>query len=555
MALWYPKWSKPHTEATLSWDVSGYYWYLPAYLIYGDPVDMAFKDEIMKKYRPSGDFYQAYPHGEGFVMKYPVGLAVQFLPAFAIGHLWASLSPAYPADGFSYPYQASIHWGSILIAFFGLWIAGLVLRRLFRDEIAAVTLLLIAVGTNYLNYASTDAAMTHNYLFTLYALLIYATMRWHENPGRRSALVIGALAGLAALTRPTEAIAILIPLLWGWSGWRQRIKLFQNRWPDLLLAALAMGLVGSLQLLYWKSAAGEWLVYSYQEQGFSFLRPHVLNVFFSYKKGWLIYTPLMAFALAGFIFLWKKPGLFWPVFIFFGINAWIVSAWDIWWYGGSFGQRAMVQSYALLAFPLAAFVEWAWRRNWRKMLFIPAALFGIALNVFQTVQAHNGALDPEMMNRAYYWRIFFNPNVAPEDRLLLDSNERPFRNDTPGDTLHFPAEHFPARLDPRANSETWSIPYDGKNASGLRLHARMLCDHMEWNVWDMAQLHIAFVRNGETVKDNFIRAHRVLTPGQWTDVQADFRFPDSPFDEVRVYLLNLSHHSTVSIDALLLKAP
>ncbi|MEZ4829117.1 MAG: hypothetical protein R3C61_22960 [Bacteroidia bacterium] len=46
VAFLYPKWEKSHTEATVSWDVFGYYLYLPAAIIYDDLGGLAFKDEI-----------------------------------------------------------------------------------------------------------------------------------------------------------------------------------------------------------------------------------------------------------------------------------------------------------------------------------------------------------------------------------------------------------------------------------------------------------------------------------------------------------------------------
>lgn len=567
-ACWYPKWSKPVWEATISWDVSGYYWYLPAYLIYQDPVQMDFRDEILEKYKPSWDFYQAFPHGEGFVMKYPAGLALQYLPFFAVAHLWAGLSD-YPADGFSFPYQAMIHWGSLLVAFWGLWLTRLNLRKYFRDEVVAIVLLCIGIGTNYFNYASIDAALTHNYLFTLIALLVWLTIRWHEKPTRGKSLAIGALVGLAALTRPTEIIVGLIPLLWGWDGFQNRMaKLWRLR-GQLALAALATALVGSIQLLYWKSATGQWLVYSYQDQGFSFLSPHLSNVLFSYKKGWLVYTPLMSLALAGFAFLWKKKELCWPVLLFFLLNTWIVASWDIWWYGGSFGQRAMVQSYALLAFPLAALM--AEKRLWP--VWIPAVVFGIALNLFQTVQAHNGALDAENMNKAYYWHIFFNPEVTVEDQLILDSNERPFRRKEGKEQLFFRDFETPAhdsaqisrdtawsglhslKIGPLEYSPAYSIPFDSAlhPAGGLHLSGRFFGYKKEWDIWKMGQLHAAFLRQGETLRDNQVRVPRVMRSKEWVEIGADFHFPKEPFDEIRVYFANFSEVKTVYLDDLTLE--
>ena len=129
--LYYPKWNKSQTEATISWDVSGYYFYLPAVFIYKDIQQVAFRDAIHEKYRPASAPYQAFQHPSGnFVMKYSCGLAVQYLPFFLAAH---ALAPAlgYPADGFSRPYQAAIGWGSLLIALIGLWLLRKNLLRYF----------------------------------------------------------------------------------------------------------------------------------------------------------------------------------------------------------------------------------------------------------------------------------------------------------------------------------------------------------------------------------------------------------------------------------------
>ena len=101
----------------------GFYLYLPATFIYKDLKQLKFKDEILKKYRPTGSFYQAFQHTNGnFVMKYPIGLAILFSPFFALASLIAWLS-GYPIDGFSFPYQLAISWGGLFMAFLGLWMS------------------------------------------------------------------------------------------------------------------------------------------------------------------------------------------------------------------------------------------------------------------------------------------------------------------------------------------------------------------------------------------------------------------------------------------------
>ena len=118
--LYYPKWKKSSTEATLSWDVSGYYMYLPAIFIYKDIKQCGFFHDVRQKYRFTPDFQQAYrDHKSGnYVMKYSIGQALHYSPFFLIAHIWASNSEHYEADGFSLPYQFMISLGSLLISFF-----------------------------------------------------------------------------------------------------------------------------------------------------------------------------------------------------------------------------------------------------------------------------------------------------------------------------------------------------------------------------------------------------------------------------------------------------
>lgn len=103
--LYYPKWKAETHEATISWDVSGYYFYLPAFFIYQDVKELSFKDSIMQKYAPTPYFGQAFEHEKSgnYVFKYSMGQAIMYLPGFTVAHAWASLSQAYPADGFSFP--------------------------------------------------------------------------------------------------------------------------------------------------------------------------------------------------------------------------------------------------------------------------------------------------------------------------------------------------------------------------------------------------------------------------------------------------------------------
>jgi hypothetical protein len=580
---YYPKWDQSQTEATISYDVSGYYMYLPAAFIYHDLKEVKFLDDVIRDYRPTSDPYQVFIHESGNkVMKYSVGQAVMYTPFFAMAHAWATASPTYPADGFSFPYQFMISMGSLLVSFLGLFWLMTVLRYYFAEKAVSLTLLLIVFGTNYLNYAAIDGAMTHNNVFSLYALLLLTSHAFYVRATCLRALLIGACIGLMALTRPTEIIAALIPLLWGLDLSRKgaiadRIKLLYSHWAKLLLAAAVTLAIGSIQLFYWRYVSGDWLVYSYQDQGFDWLSPHLNKGFFSYKAGWLIYTPLMAFGLIGFWpLLRQKRGLFSVLFLHAMLFIYVAFSWSVWWYGGSLGQRTMVQEYAVLAFPLAAFITWIYgagpwflsgvemqvqkeevKKQGKGLRYTVTAIILLFVwhNLYYTHQAHRGGLFlTEQMNNAYFWRTLYKFDKDPEDQLRLDTPE--FYTATPSRTETLLREGF----DDRSTDACGMAPVTGDGALCLRgaeqnspemvldidlpprtwLRARVSAkvDAARGNRDNHAQMIIAFRRDGVEVKKRLIRMHRLLNHDWWRELQLDSKVPDEGADQVVVSFWN-----------------
>ncbi|MBW6491162.1 MAG: hypothetical protein K0B15_08210 [Lentimicrobium sp.] len=414
----------------LSWDVFGYYLYLPATFIYDDPglENAEWLDEIMEKYQPSATLYQLVSGVDGKkVIKYTSGLALLYSPFFFIAHC---LAPAlgYPADGFSLPYQLILSLGGILWAIFGLIILRKLLLRLFDDRTTAITILLIGFGTNYFQLTAFDGTLlSHNFLFSLYAFLLYTTIHWNERPTLNRAFQMGLTCGLITLIRPSEIVCLLIPLFWNAGSWRQfifRFKVMKTNINHVISFLVPAIIVGSIQFIYWKTTTGNWIFYSYDNpgEGFRFFPPYIFEFLFSYRKGWFVYTPVMLFALAGFYHLYKRSKAWnFAILAYVLLDLWIVSSWSCWWYaGGSFSARAMVPTYVLLALPLASLVEVVFLHRLRWL----AAFFGLALivlNLFQTWQFETGIIDKERMTKDYYWAVFGKTNIDKEklDELLL----------------------------------------------------------------------------------------------------------------------------------------
>ncbi|MCX8212274.1 MAG: hypothetical protein OTI34_14560 [Lewinella sp.] len=571
--------------------------YLPAAFIYNDLKEVKFLDNVIDKYRPTADPYQVFTHESGNkVMKYSIGQSVMYAPFFAVAHAWASATDAYPADGFSFPYQFMISMGSLIVSFLGLFWLMTVLRFYFREGVVALTLLLIVFGTNYLNYSAIDGAMTHNNVFSLGALLLLTSHRFYVRATLSRALLIGLCLGLMALTRPTEIIAAIIPLLWGLDlmqkgALKKRLEFLGGHWGKLLAAAAVTMLIGSIQIIYWKYVSGDWLVYSYQDQGFDWLSPHLNKGFFSYKAGWLIYTPLMALSLIGFIPLLRRKSALFPVlFIHALLFIYVAFSWSVWWYGGSLGQRTMVQEYAVLAFPLAAFLSWVFwarpqvqgtvkgtlssilpsesfslsgaegpgerkkRQWWQYVIASVIALF-IWHNLYYTHQAHRGGLYlTEQMNNAYFWRTFYKFDRDPEDQLRLDTRE--FYTATPTRTETLLSADFEDRsteacgLDPisgngslcligkEENSPEFKLDIDLPPGTWLRARVQAKINAPRGNKDNHTQMILSFRRNGVEVKKRLIRMHRLLNHEWRREVQIDSKVPDEGADQVIVRFWN-----------------
>ncbi|MCC6412946.1 MAG: hypothetical protein IT270_14875 [Saprospiraceae bacterium] len=569
----FPKWNQSHTEATIGWDVSGYYAYLPAAFIYKDLKKAAFLDPMLEQYHFTPSKSQGFHNWTGnYIMKYSMGQALQFLPWFAVANVVAA-PLGYPADGYSLPYQVAIAWGSLLVAILGLWIARRNLLFYFSDKTTALALLLLVFGTNYLNYASVDGAMTHNWLFTCLSLLVFATIRFYQKPGLGWAVTIGGLLGWAALTRPTEIVAVIIPVLWGVGNvadLKQRFLFVKKHFTHYAAAAVVCAAVGFLQLVYWKYVGKEWIIYSYEDQGFDWRTPHFMDVLFSYRCGWLVYSPMMFFGVAGLYFLYKQHRNVFPaVVLLLAVTLYVVSAWSIWWYGGSLGMRALVQSYALWLFPLAAFSQWVLEKKARFLVFAPVALAFCSYNIWWTAQAHkpDGVFVSEQMNKAYFWKVLSKNKSEREWLMLLDSPEalsgkdfskasivfkNNFETDSLGITSENPIEGKQSLLltGQQQFSPNYFLPLNGKTSGALRTTLTFACDPKEWDWWRQTQAIVQFKKGGNVLKSNMIRLQRQVDGNEVKTISFDTNLPEEAFEEAVLFFWNAEGDKRIRIDVV-----
>lgn len=397
-----------------TWDALGYYMYLPATIIYKDLRQLQFYDSIEHKYHLMGDrFYQFNKTDNGYYTgKYFVGIAVLQLPFFLIAHSLANIK-----DGFSLPYQYGIAYGAIIWVFISLIFFRNFLLQYFSDKVVAIGLLLAIIGTNALQYIAVEGAQSHAWIFPLYVYILILSASWHKHKTYLKSFVIGIVLGLAMMCRPTEGVMLFIPLLWNFDK-KTFLSFIKNNLFHFTIVFIAMLITFSPQLYYWKYTTGHW-IYDVGSK-WDFFKPH-FQVLTGEEKGWLVYTPLCVLFIIGLFFIKNKEYKV-AVTTFIILNIWIVIAWHIWRYGGSYSARALMQSTPVMILPMLVIIEKILNAKYR-VLWMTVFVYFLCLNVFQIFQYNYGVLHFDRNTWQYYKKVYWKTYVSEEARQYLQPEQ------------------------------------------------------------------------------------------------------------------------------------
>ncbi len=401
-------------------DVVSYYQYLPAVFIHHD-ITMEFAHRNPGEYR---DHFWSHPTETGkYVGRMTLGMSVLYSPFFLSAHALAG-PLGYEADGFSPPYKIALIVSCLFYVFLGLWFLRKALLNWFSDRATAITILILGLATNLYFYSVVEPPMSHAYSFSLIACLVYAIMRWYTEPALIRAVPLGLLAGLIILVRPVNIVFMPLVILWGvgsWPAFRERISFLLRKWTHLFLMLMVAFLILVPQFLYWHLTTGQWIYYGYGQERFFFSNPRIFQGLFSYRNGWLVYTPVMIFSIMGMFLTFKRyRRLYLPILGVWLVFLYVTFSWWCWWYAAGFGIRAMIDSYALLAFPMTAFTAWMLqKKSVIRLLYFTVIGTFISLNVFQTYQYYTGAIHWGSMSREAYWDSFLRKDPSGNFRGLL----------------------------------------------------------------------------------------------------------------------------------------
>jgi hypothetical protein len=388
------------------WDVFGYYSYLPAYFCNNGKLE--FKNDL-SDHNPPGPLGTHVP-------KYTYGLSVMYSPFFALSYkiAWNQKSPL---DGFSQPFVTCIHWAGIFYVLLGLVFLRKFLLRFFNEPVTAIVLGSCLFGTMLFNYTFVQSELTHGYLFCLFCIFLYLTERWHCQPTYGKTIWVGLVTGLIVLIRPTEVFIFLFFIFWdvrSFGDLKKKFFFLSGNYRHMILIFVIACLWWIPQLLFYKQHTGSYFYFSYMRERFFWNDPQVINVLFSYRKGWITYTPLVALAFVGFFFIPKRvPFTGWTCFLILASVLYVLSCWWDWNFGGCFGARSFCQHIAILSVPLASVLEYLLYSEKRFPLKGVYALMSIvfvcsciSLNMGMTYQYEkNKKIHPWATSKKIYWKV------------------------------------------------------------------------------------------------------------------------------------------------------
>ncbi|HHO41780.1 MAG TPA: hypothetical protein ENN12_00260 [Epsilonproteobacteria bacterium] len=367
-------------------DGYGYYSYLTTIFI---DVDLSFKTAISSM--PHGHTMQSiglswYEITGNILNKYTMGVAIMQLPFFMIAHLYSLVFGA-SADGYSAPYQIAMYISAVFYAFVGVLYMYKTLLLFTKEKIALISLVGIVFGTSLFHYTTFDATFSHVYSYFLVSLFVYKILSYSSNYYKNlDFFILGFIFGMIVITRVPNAILGLLFFYILMSHYHdsslEKCNDFIKLTSKLMFSSFG-ALVAILPLLlYWHYATGSFLINSYINEGFNFLAPELTNYLFSIRKGLFFWSPLLLVSLFGFLFLvsLQKYSLFVLTLSVFVLHVYINASWWSWYFGGSFGNRVVVDILPVLAIPLAVCLDTMYKKIEIKYL-IAFVVFFCVINI------------------------------------------------------------------------------------------------------------------------------------------------------------------------------
>ncbi len=336
-------------------DQGGYYVYLP----------LAFNYQMDVNEMPKNIENQ---FGNGFLIEkeklkniYPCGVAILQIPFFSAASIYYYLINEQ-VTGFEKGFQ----YGSVIGASFYLALGFLFLYKYLRQKkysfyISLFALILLFISTNIYFYIKDGQMFSHIYSFSMISLLLYFSA---NTPSIKNIIYITITISFIILLRNINIVIIPFVFIFNKQLRLYFIEIIKPK--HLIFVILIFTIICFPQLLYWKWAYGKWFVDSYAGYGFTNIKnPRFDEVLYlPGTNGHLLFNPIMILLLMScFISVIKRHFEYLAILFSFIILVTVFASWFTPGLGCGFGNRGLLELYALLAIVFANIVKFIFKNE------------------------------------------------------------------------------------------------------------------------------------------------------------------------------------------------
>ncbi len=294
---------------------------------------------------------------------YALGVAVMWIPFFLLAHLLTWIF-RLPLDGYSYFYVFFLNFSAWLFGILALILNYKNLRKFFNGKISFFSVLSIWLSTPWIYYQFLAPSMNHMASLFLASLFLFLSMReWRE---KKESRLFTPVAFLMILTRWQNIFFVLF-----------YTPVFLKNKKKILNILIPVLLFIVSQALIWKNIYGQYFLIpqGHRFVGYEF---HGLYTLFSSDRGLLLWSPVIILSLVGLVYLWKRCKFLTAITILIFLCQWVLnSSLNDLGGGEAFGARRFIETFPLLIFPLAAFLE-----RWQKKKIVFFLLLALILGNF-----------------------------------------------------------------------------------------------------------------------------------------------------------------------------